>query len=192
MPPGGQLVLPIMIAPAARMRATTVASFSGTFVLSFCKPAVVTTPAVSKMSLTVNGTPCRGPTEPPRATWRSAARACTNALWPSVRTTAFSLGLTAPICSRCALTTSSEETRPVRIALASHVAEAPMTFLRRRDLLLGISDHVAGFDVEHLDAGSDQALQVCRAARQRRESAEADRHHGLLAQEGAPPRGTTR
>jgi len=38
-----------MIAPAARMRATTVASCVGTFVLSFIKPAVVTTPAVSKI-----------------------------------------------------------------------------------------------------------------------------------------------
>src|ERR1700680_1284797 len=174
-----------MIAPAARMRATTVASLSGTLAWSLGKPAVVTTPAVSNMSLTVNGTPWRGPTSPPRATWRSAARACTNALWPSVRTTAFSLGFTAPICSRCALTTSSEETRPVRMALASHVAEAPMTFLRRRDFLLGgTSDHVARFDVEHLDAGSDQPLQLCRAARQRREGAEVHRHHSLDAQKG--------
>src|ERR1700730_6161536 len=146
MPPGGQFVLPIRIAPAARIRATTVASCAGTFVLSFLKPAVVTTPAVSKMSLTVNGTPWRGPSLAPRWIWRSAARAWINALWPSVRTTALRCGLIAPICSMCALTISSDEIRPVLMAFAIQAAEAPITFLRRR--LLATSDDVAGLDVE--------------------------------------------
>ncbi len=143
MPPGGQFVLPIMIAPAARIRATTVASRVGTFSASLRNPAVVTTPAVSKMSFTVNGTPWRGPTFAPREMWRSAARAWMSALCPSVRTTAFRCGLIAPICSMCALTISSDEIRPDRMAFAIHVAEAPITFRRRRRLF-ATSDDVAG------------------------------------------------
>jgi hypothetical protein len=46
-----------------------------------------------------------------------------------------------------ALTISSEDIRPDLIAFAIHVAEAPMTFLRRR--LLATSDGIAGFDVQH-------------------------------------------
>ena len=55
--------------------ATTVASWVGTLVLSLRSPAVVTTPAVSKMSFTVKGTPWRGPSLTPRVVCRSAARA---------------------------------------------------------------------------------------------------------------------
>src|ERR671934_1761365 len=56
-PPGGQLVLPMRIAPARRMRATTVASWSGTSRGGILTPAVVGRPAVLKMSLAVKGTP---------------------------------------------------------------------------------------------------------------------------------------
>ncbi len=66
VPPGGQLDLPSRIAPAERMRAITVASLSGTLSLSLRRPAVVATPAVSKMSLAVNGTPCSGGGSKPR------------------------------------------------------------------------------------------------------------------------------
>ena len=58
----------------------------------------------------------------------------------------------------CALTISSEEMRPLLIALAIQAAEAPITFLLRR-LLFGMSDHVARFDVEHLDPRADQLLE---------------------------------
>src|SRR5919204_4957984 len=60
-PLGGQLVLPIRIAPARRMRATTVASWSGMRVRGMRTPAVDGSPAVLKISLAVNGTPGRGP-----------------------------------------------------------------------------------------------------------------------------------
>src|SRR2546427_154330 len=69
---GGQFVLPIKIAPARRIRATTVASWSGMRLRRMRRPAVVGRPAVLKMSLTVNGTPCSGPSALPRVLWRSA------------------------------------------------------------------------------------------------------------------------
>ncbi len=49
----------------------------------------------------------------------------------------------------CALTISSDEIRPDLMAFAIHVAEAPITFLRRRRLF-ATSDDVAGLDVEDL------------------------------------------
>src|SRR5207247_4679875 len=72
---GGQFVLPIKIAPARRIRATTVASWSGMRLRRMRRPAVVGRPAVLKMSLTVNGTPCRGPSAFARVLWRAAGRA---------------------------------------------------------------------------------------------------------------------
>src|SRR2546421_3806137 len=72
---GGQFVLPMRIAPARRIRATTVASRSGIRLRMMRTPAVVGKPAVLKMSLTVNGTPCSGPSAPFRVLWRSAVRA---------------------------------------------------------------------------------------------------------------------
>ncbi len=126
VPPGGQLDLPSRIAPAERMRAITVASLSGTLSFSLRRPAVVATPAVSKMSLAVNGTPCSGGGSKPRlARWRSAAFACRMALSLVTQTIALRRGLTAPMCSRCARTTSSEESRPSRMARASQLAGAP-------------------------------------------------------------------
>src|SRR5256885_11709787 len=72
-PPGGQFVLPIRIAPARRIRAITVASRVGMLVRSMRSPAVVGSPAVLKMSLAVNGTPCRGPRTLLRVLWRAGA-----------------------------------------------------------------------------------------------------------------------
>src|ERR1700682_6742856 len=60
IPPGGQFVLPMRIAPASRIRAMTVASRSGVLVLSMRRPAVVGRPSVSEMSLAVKGTPGAG------------------------------------------------------------------------------------------------------------------------------------
>src|SRR5205809_7941735 len=108
--------------------------------------------------------------------WRSAARAWISALWPSVRTTAFRCGFIAPICSMCALTISSEEIRPDLIALASQVAEAPITFRRRRRLL-ATSDDVARLDVEYLDPRAHQLLELGGTAQgPMAESREADLH----------------
>src|ERR1700686_913586 len=170
-PPGGQSVLPMRIAPAPRMRATTVASRSGMLLRSMRRPAVVGSPAVSKMSLAVNGTPCKGPISGFRLLFlRSAARACLRALSPVANTTAFSRGLTVWMCSRCARTPSSEETCLVRIARASQPAGAPMMSLIQEWITL---DLVSGVDIQHFYAGSDQVPQVLGAAGQRREGAEA-------------------
>ena len=72
--------MPIRIAPAPRMRAITVASWSGTWLRIMRRPAVVGRPAVLKMSLAVNGTPCSGPSALVRLLCRSAARASLIAL----------------------------------------------------------------------------------------------------------------
>src|SRR5262245_37476960 len=53
----GVFVLPSRIAPAARSRATTVASADGTRFAQPFDPAVVITPATSRESFAVNGTP---------------------------------------------------------------------------------------------------------------------------------------
>src|SRR5215212_7743925 len=65
--PGGRLVLPSKTAPAARIRATTGASRSGMRSTKSGNPPVVRRPAVSSESLTVKGTPWRGPHTSPRA-----------------------------------------------------------------------------------------------------------------------------
>src|SRR5256886_10576341 len=92
-PPGGQFVLPIRIAPARRIRAITVASRVGMLVRSMRSPAGVGSPAVLKVALAGNGTPCRGPRTLLRVLWRSAARASLIALSAVANTTAFSRGL---------------------------------------------------------------------------------------------------
>ena len=81
------------------------------------------TPRVSKQSLRVIGTPCRGPTSSPRARASSARRASASA--PSSRhcTTALSAGLTAEILERNACVSSTAETRFDRIAAARSIAE---------------------------------------------------------------------
>ena len=57
-----------MTAPAARSRATTVASTVGTRCSSSLEEPVVRTPAVSNRSLYATGMPCRGPRDAPWAT----------------------------------------------------------------------------------------------------------------------------
>ena len=67
-------VLPRTIAPASRTRRTASASRAGTWPANIAEPYVVTTPAVSKMSLTAIGTPSSGRAAP-RPHAASAARA---------------------------------------------------------------------------------------------------------------------
>ena len=66
----GMLLRPIAIAPAARMRSTTGASTGTTARASGTTPQVVGWPAMSMLLLTVNGTPCSGPSGWPEATAR--------------------------------------------------------------------------------------------------------------------------
>src|SRR5579859_24152 len=132
--PGGQLDFPIRIAPTERIRAMTVASLSGTFSFSLLRPVVVATPAVSKMSLAVKGTPWRGGGLKPRlAILRSAALAWRTALSLVTHTMALRRGLTWPMCWRWARTTSSDDRRPSRMARASHEAGAPIGSLTALD-----------------------------------------------------------
>ena len=102
------IVLPSMTPPAARMRATTVASRFGTKSRRSGMPAAQIASFVSIQSFTVNGTPCSGPAISPRASASSSSRArCRARAPPSSCTTAFSFGFTASMRRRCASTTSA-------------------------------------------------------------------------------------
>src|SRR5690242_8879334 len=184
-PPGGQLVLPMRIAPARRMRATTVASWSGMRLRSMRRPVVVGRPAVLKTSLTVNGTPCSGPSTACRLlARRSAARASLMALSAVANTTALRRGLTVWMCSRWARTTSTEESFLAAMDRASQPAGAPMTS-RTAPRLAGRSrnrarlDGIARLDVEHLDAVPNELLELVGATAEDGERGEVHRHHRL-------------
>ena len=81
-------------------------------------PDVVGVPATSMFSLTVTGTPCSAPS----AASASAASAAARASSPSTSVIALRWPLTASIRSRCASTTSREETSRVAISSASSPA----------------------------------------------------------------------
>src|SRR3989442_458114 len=192
---GGQFVLPIKIAPARRIRATTVASWSGMRLRRMRRPAVVGRPAVLKMSLTVNGTPCSGPSALPRVLWRSAVRASLIALSAVAKTTAFRRGFTGWMCSRCARTTSTAESFLVRIARAIQPAGAPITSriageLSRSRSNLNWLDGIPRIDVEPRHAGAHQLLKLARVTRKDWEGAEVHRHDRLDPQKRHRLRGT--
>ena len=107
--------------PAFFMRATLVASVSGVRPLKMGEPRWVITPAVSMESLTVNGTPCRGPSSLPAMTAASASFA-TESAFSAMVTIALTLESTAAMRSRWACTTSTGETCRVRISSARRVA----------------------------------------------------------------------
>ena len=86
------LVLPRTTAPAWRSRRTTVASAAATWSAKAGLPQVVWSPATSKLSLTVMGTPCSGPSSPLRAVAWSAAAASASASSARSSTTALSRG----------------------------------------------------------------------------------------------------
>jgi hypothetical protein len=102
----GRLVRATGIAPAERIRATTTASAGATLPRKAATPAVVGPPSTSRFSLTVNGTPCRGPSERPAATARSAAAAAAIASAANAMVTALTAGFTASILARYAPMTS--------------------------------------------------------------------------------------
>src|SRR6202162_1791809 len=78
------------------------------------------------------------------------------------------------MCSRCARTTSSEETCFVRIARASQPAGAPMMSLIYEGVTLYL---VPGVDIEHFYARAYQVPEVFRTAGERRKGTEVHRHH---------------
>jgi hypothetical protein len=96
---GATLVTPTTIAPAARSRATTVASRSATN--PGTAPHVTGSPATWSASLTVTGTPCSGPSGSAAA---SAAAAAASAPSRSTPTMALTRGLTLSIRASSAST----------------------------------------------------------------------------------------
>ena len=122
-PMSGRFVRASGIAPAARRRSTTGASVGAIAFASAGTPCVVAEPATSRFSLIVNGTPWNTPSGSPAATARSASFAACRASSASTSVTALTAGLTASIRSRCDCTTSTADTSPLAIALASSDAE---------------------------------------------------------------------
>ena len=120
------LVLPMMIAPAARSRATAGASVSGTQSAHATDPRVVRRPAVGVRSFTDIGTPSNGyrchARSPSSATIRSASRAAASAGSAATVTKAFSAGSAASIWRIVADTNSTGETARV----AYQVRSSPM------------------------------------------------------------------
>jgi hypothetical protein len=102
----GRLVRATGMAPAERIRVTTTASAGATLSRKAAAPAVVGLPCTSRFSLTVNGTPCRGPTERPAVMAWSAAAAAAIAWSASDTVMALTAGFTASILARCAPMTS--------------------------------------------------------------------------------------
>ena len=109
--------------PAPRSRAATAASRGGTWFRSSGEPAVVVTPATSKVSLIVHGTPWNGPHQSRRARASSAARARSTA---SGAKATIALSLPLYWCDRSSIrvVSSTAETCPLRIARAASSAEA--------------------------------------------------------------------
>ena len=118
----GMLVLPRRIAPAPRRRATAVASCRGIWSARGLKLLVVRRPAVSNASLTVTGTPCKGPHTSSRASASSASRARWRASGSLGVTMAFRAGLCLAICCRWSSRTSTAVAVFSRMICANSVA----------------------------------------------------------------------
>jgi hypothetical protein len=73
------LVLPSSTAPARRSASATNESRSGTRPRCVSAPQLVSTPAVSRMSLRPYGIPCSGPSHSPRPSMASSASASASA-----------------------------------------------------------------------------------------------------------------
>ena len=118
-PNSGVFVLPMVIAPARRSRSTIRAVSVGTWFANTREPKVVRRPAVTNKSLCATGRPWSGPTSSPRVSAASAASASISAVSDARVTTALTTGLTWSTRARCAVITSRQETRRVRISSAS-------------------------------------------------------------------------
>ena len=84
MPNSSQLTLPMITAPAARSRSTTVASYGGCQPARIFDPAVVVRPLVTIMSFSAIGTPASGPSGSPALCLRSTSAASRSEPWLSV------------------------------------------------------------------------------------------------------------
>ncbi len=129
-PRSGRFVRAIGIAPAARRRSTWGASTGETASASAGTPDVVGVPARSMFSLTVTGTPWSAPSGADRSAASAAARASS----ASTSVIALRWPLTASIRSRCASTTSRDDT--ARVAINSASSPAPRRHRSSDTLLL--------------------------------------------------------
>merc|ERR1711969_7559 len=112
------------MAPAASIRATTVASSAGTAARAPRHPCVVADQVRSMFSFTENGTPASGPGSSPRARRASIRRARSRARSSNTVVRAPTSGFTSWMRARCAATTSLAETTLARTASAISAADA--------------------------------------------------------------------
>jgi hypothetical protein len=119
----GTFVFPSGTAPAARIRATTSSSSSGTWSANSGEPYVVRHPATSWVSLNAKGSPCNGPRW--SAGTRSAAAAPARARSSSSETIALSSGLRSAIRARCRSISSAAEIVPSATAATIDRADDP-------------------------------------------------------------------
>jgi len=112
------------MAPAARSRAATVASCSGTKPFKMRLPAVVSRPAVVMLSLSATGTPCSGPFVPECASAFAAAASAPSA---STRRNAFTFASVASMRARHAFVTSVALTFPLESCAATSLNVASIT-----------------------------------------------------------------
>ena len=120
-------VLPRMTAPAARSRATSVASLDGNVCAKAAAPARVGMPATSMMSLTPTGTPWSGPGACPAARAASRSRASARAARASRWTHARTEGSSASIRSRHAVVSATAVHSPSRIRPAASTTPASVS-----------------------------------------------------------------
>ena len=126
------LVLPSSTVPAARQRATTVASYGATKLDSIFDEHVVRMPSVQKMSLCATGTPVSGPPSP-FASVSSAARASARARSAVTVTNALSSGPRRSMRPRkCSVRSRLENLRARRPAASSETVSVCMGRLRRK------------------------------------------------------------
>ena len=123
-------VLPRITAPAARNRATTVASRAGVRPACSTLPSSVGMSAVSMMSFTPTGMPCSGPVARPSERSRSRAQAWARACFSSRYCQAWTAGSVSRTRARQASTNCSELIAPSAMARAASVALSSSRRLR--------------------------------------------------------------
>ena len=118
-----RLVLPMTMAPAARSRSTTVASYGGAQPSRIRDEHVVGTPRVHRLSLSATGTPASGPGSSPAAMRASRSSAAASACSAITRLKAWISPSRASMAARCSSTTD----RPVRSPARTAVSNAEST-----------------------------------------------------------------
>src|SRR2546426_298921 len=162
------LVFPRTSAPAARRRATAIASSSGTWSAKSREPPVVVSPRVKRTSLIETGTPWSGPSGSPFVTAISASRAAARACSAATTQNAFSTGLIASIRDRTASVTSIGE-----------------SFLARTRPEISRADCQISIDCSHCII---LRRAVLRSSRPPRERARLGQRRLARARAGAAPR----